>query len=105
MLTVYRRKDVTDKVEEKLTPDSEKSTTEKAQEGLTGTGDSVASKLQPDSEKSSTQKASDDTAGIVETAKQKLAEAADVASEQIKKTGMQSLSHIPFKRSLLTTID
>ena len=42
-----RRKDLTDKAQEKITPESEKSVLDKAKEGVTDAGDKVASTVQP----------------------------------------------------------
>lgn len=41
------RKDLTDKAQEKITPESEKSVFDKAKEGVTDAGDKVASTVQP----------------------------------------------------------
>ena len=43
----YRRKDFSDKAQEKLTPESQKSPLDKAKEGVTNAGDSVAGAVQP----------------------------------------------------------
>ena len=43
----FRRKDLTDKAQEKITPESEKSVLDKAKEGVTDAGDKVASTVQP----------------------------------------------------------
>ncbi|KAL2042702.1 hypothetical protein N7G274_004461 [Stereocaulon virgatum] len=53
------RKDFTDKAQEKLTPESQKSTLDKAKEGVTNAGDSVAGAVQPEGDKSVTQTLSD----------------------------------------------
>ena len=53
------RKDFSTKAEEKMTPDSSKSTLDKTKEGLTGAGDKVARGAQPDHNKSTTQEVSD----------------------------------------------
>ena len=44
---IYRRKDLGDKVNETVTPDSQKSTLDKAQESATDAGDKVAGSVQP----------------------------------------------------------
>ncbi|KAL8817188.1 MAG: hypothetical protein Q9223_003925 [Gallowayella weberi] len=53
------RKGVGSQVQEKLTPDSQKSTTEQGSEKLTSLGDKAAGSLQPDDSKSTSQEASD----------------------------------------------
>ncbi|PNS21246.1 hypothetical protein CAC42_1025 [Sphaceloma murrayae] len=53
------RKDFSDKVGEKMTPDSSKSTTDKIKEGVTDTTDKAARGVQPDSSKSNTQETAD----------------------------------------------
>ncbi|KAI4163550.1 MAG: hypothetical protein LQ342_002822 [Letrouitia transgressa] len=55
------RKGVGDQVQEKLTPDSQKSTTEQATEKATTAGDKVAGSLQPGDSKSTAQKLSDES--------------------------------------------
>ncbi|KAF2155333.1 hypothetical protein K461DRAFT_311600 [Myriangium duriaei CBS 260.36] len=55
------RKDFSDKVGEKVTPDSQKSTTDKISESVTGATDKVSRDVQPDSSKSTTQELSDKT--------------------------------------------
>ncbi|CAI6255592.1 unnamed protein product [Periconia digitata] len=55
------RKGLGDQVKEKATPDSQKSTLDKATESLTGAGDRAASAVQPNSDKSATQKLGDST--------------------------------------------
>ena len=42
-----RRKDFTEKAQEKMTPESEKSVLDKAKEGVTDTGDKLAGNLEP----------------------------------------------------------
>lgn len=44
---LYSRKDVSDQISDKITPDSTKSTTEKVGDNLTGFGDKAASAIQP----------------------------------------------------------
>ncbi|KAF1843854.1 uncharacterized protein K460DRAFT_408175 [Cucurbitaria berberidis CBS 394.84] len=53
------RKDFHTKAGEKITPDSSKSTLDKAKESITGAGDKAARGAQPDSEKSTSQSVSD----------------------------------------------
>merc|ERR1712063_159412 len=53
------RKDFSDKAAEKLTPQSQKSTTDKVKESVTNTADSAQREIIPDSEKSHTQSAAD----------------------------------------------
>jgi hypothetical protein len=55
------RKDFSTQAKEKLTPDSSKSTLDKASEGVTNTADRVAGAVQGDSGKSTTQEAFDKT--------------------------------------------
>jgi ElaB/YqjD/DUF883 family membrane-anchored ribosome-binding protein len=55
----FGRKDFTDKVSEKVTPDSQKSTFEKAKEDVTGALDKGASSITPDSQKSFGQSVAD----------------------------------------------
>ena len=47
MLTLGRRKGVTEQAQEKMTPDSQKSTMDKASENVTGVGDKIAGSAQP----------------------------------------------------------
>ncbi|KAL9037799.1 MAG: hypothetical protein Q9214_005544, partial [Letrouitia sp. 1 TL-2023] len=58
---VSGRKGIGDQVQEKLTPDSQKSTTEQASEKATTAGDKVAASLQPGDSKSTAQKLSDES--------------------------------------------
>jgi len=53
------RKDFSTKAEEKLTPDSTKSTQQKVKEAVTDTGDKAARGLQTDDSKSTAQEVSD----------------------------------------------
>ncbi|KAK8156546.1 putative chaperone/heat shock protein Hsp12 [Phyllosticta citrichinensis] len=53
------RKDFSTKAEEKITPDSTKSTQQKVKESVTDTGDKVARGFQPDDNKSTGQEATD----------------------------------------------
>ncbi|KAI3404367.1 hypothetical protein KGF56_002888 [Candida oxycetoniae] len=53
------RKDIGDKIESAIKPDSEKSTGEHLKDTVTGKADNLAGKGQSDNDKSWTQKASD----------------------------------------------
>jgi hypothetical protein len=53
------RKDFSTKAKEGITPDSSKSTLDKAKEGITDAMDRVAGESQPDSQKSTSQSAFD----------------------------------------------
>ncbi|KAH6842091.1 hypothetical protein CUC08_Gglean007159 [Alternaria sp. MG1] len=55
------RKGLGEQASEKITPDSQKSTTEKASESLTGAGDRIAGAVQPEGQKSTGQKLGDAT--------------------------------------------
>jgi len=55
------RKDFSTQAKEKITPDSSKSTLDKASEGVTNTADRVAGAVQGDGGKSTTQEAFDKT--------------------------------------------
>ncbi|KAI8934926.1 hypothetical protein NX059_008595 [Plenodomus lindquistii] len=55
------RKGLGEQASEKITPDSQKSTTQKASENVSGLGDKVAGSVQPEGNKSATQKAGDAT--------------------------------------------
>lgn len=55
----YSRKDLSDKVSDSLTPESQKSTTDQAKDSVSGAYDKVAGSVQPDSQKSTSQKAAD----------------------------------------------
>ncbi|KNG50183.1 chaperone heat shock protein hsp12 [Stemphylium lycopersici] len=55
------RKGLGEQASEKITPDSQKSTTQKASESLTGAGDRVAGAVQPEGQKSTGQKVGDAT--------------------------------------------
>ncbi|TFL07418.1 heat shock protein 9/12-domain-containing protein [Pterulicium gracile] len=57
------RQSLGDKAGAALKPDSQKTTTEQAGDGIKGTMDSVASTLQPQGEKSTSQKAGDTLSG------------------------------------------
>jgi len=62
------RKDISDQVEETITPDSQKSTLDKVTESVTSAGDRVAASLQPGDSKSTTQKLSDETRSTSDSA-------------------------------------
>ncbi|APA11571.1 predicted protein [Sclerotinia sclerotiorum 1980 UF-70] len=55
------RKGVGEQVSEKITPDSQKSTTDKLSENISGGADKAASAVQPSDQKSTTQQATDKT--------------------------------------------
>ncbi|KAF8424133.1 putative chaperone/heat shock protein Hsp12 [Tirmania nivea] len=55
------RKDFSTTAQEKLTPDSSKSTLDKTKETITNTADRIAAGTQPDSSKSTSQEAFDKT--------------------------------------------
>lgn len=57
----FGRKDFSTKAQEKLTPDSSKSTLDKTKETITDTADRIAAGTQSDSSKSTTQEAFDKT--------------------------------------------
>ncbi|KAK3215025.1 hypothetical protein GRF29_19g1976684, partial [Pseudopithomyces chartarum] len=57
------RKGLGDQVQEKVTPDSQKSTLDKASETASGAYDRAASAVQPEGDKSTTQKLGDATRG------------------------------------------
>lgn len=57
------RKGMGEQAQEKLTPDSQKSTLDKASETATGLGDKAAASVQPSDTKSTTQKAGDSVRG------------------------------------------
>ncbi|KAF1977660.1 chaperone/heat shock protein-like protein Hsp12 [Bimuria novae-zelandiae CBS 107.79] len=57
------RKGLGEQAKEKVTPDSQKSTLDKASESVSGVADRAASAVQPEGNKSATQKAGDATRG------------------------------------------
>ncbi|KAL9133239.1 MAG: hypothetical protein Q9175_005581 [Cornicularia normoerica] len=75
------RKDFSDKAEETLKPDSQKSLFDKTKESVTDAGDKVAGNVQPGDNKSITQKLSDSTStkpgeeSYLDTAKKTLGDA------------------------------
>ncbi|KAH9819370.1 chaperone/heat shock protein [Teratosphaeria destructans] len=58
-MTDAGRKDISDKIGDKITPDSQKSTIDKAGDALSGVGDKAQRDLIPDSQKSGTQSTMD----------------------------------------------
>ncbi|KAH6710879.1 putative 12 kDa heat shock protein [Leptodontidium sp. 2 PMI_412] len=62
------RKGLGEQVQEKVTPQSQKSTGQVIGENLTGAGDKLAGAVQPSSEKSTTQKAGDTIRGNTDSA-------------------------------------
>ncbi|KAI5859127.1 heat shock protein 9/12-domain-containing protein [Tricharina praecox] len=69
------RKSFSDRAEEKITPDSSKSTMDKAKENVTTTADKVAGELQTDSSKSTSQAGFDKGRREKETVVDKLKDA------------------------------
>ncbi|EPX75290.1 hsp9-like protein [Schizosaccharomyces octosporus yFS286] len=63
------RKPFTDQMKEKITPDSSKSTIDKAKEQVTGAYDKVAKNFTSDESKSSTQEAHDKVSRFVDDKK------------------------------------
>ena len=57
----FGRKGLGDQVQEKVTPDSQKSTLDQAKEGASGVYDRAAGAVQPEGNKSATQKLGDTT--------------------------------------------
>ncbi|KAF1830469.1 hypothetical protein BDW02DRAFT_572998 [Decorospora gaudefroyi] len=55
------RKGLGEQASEKVTPDSQKSTSQKASENVTGAGDRIAGAVQPEGQKSTGQKMGDTT--------------------------------------------
>ncbi|TKA65995.1 hypothetical protein B0A49_10358 [Cryomyces minteri] len=89
------RKGLGDQVSDKLTPDSQKSTLDKASDTASGLGDKVAGAVQPDSQKSTTQKMADSTRsggddaqkqgeGMLASAQQTLGNAAQAVSDTLQ---------------------
>ncbi|MCJ1360092.1 MAG: hypothetical protein MMC33_010095 [Icmadophila ericetorum] len=94
------RKGVGEQVQEKVTPDSQKSTFDKATESVTGVGDKVAASIQPGDSKSTSQKLTDTTRGGADDAQdsgktymQSAQEMASSAAQTVSDTlvGMRSL--------------
>ncbi|KAL2056218.1 hypothetical protein ABVK25_003241 [Lepraria finkii] len=90
------RKDFTDKAQEKLTPGSEKSTLDKAKEGVTNTADQVAGAVQPEGDKSISQSLSDSTStkpgeeSYLDTAKKTVGDAV----EYVEKTATDAYNKV-----------
>jgi len=78
------RKPLVDQAQEKLTPDSQKSTADKAKEGITSTADDVAGMVQPGDSKSTTQKLSDETSSTASSLGKQTSEATGTAQEEGK---------------------
>lgn len=87
-IPIAGRKNFSDKVSETLTPDNQKTTYQKAKEGVTNTLDNAAAAVTPASEKGTTQRAADqahvdkeaaknDGQSLLETAKEYIDQAAD----------------------------
>ncbi|KAL5114092.1 hypothetical protein ACEQ8H_008024 [Pleosporales sp. CAS-2024a] len=85
------RKGLGDQVSEKITPDSQKSTGQKASENVTGFGDKIAGSLQPEGGKSATQKLGDATRSGGDDAQNQGKGFLDSASEGLSNAG-QSIS-------------
>ena len=88
------RKGLGDQVQEKITPDSQKSTLDKASESISGTYDRAAGAVQPDQNKSATQKLGDSTRsgkddasnqgqGILASAQESIGNAAQAVQDTI----------------------
>ena len=88
------RKGLGEQAKEKVTPDSQKSTLDKAGESVTGLGDKAASAVQPEGQKSTTQKLGDSTrsggdqaqkegGGILDSASQGLSNAGQAVSDTL----------------------
>ncbi|KAH0543200.1 hypothetical protein FGG08_002461 [Glutinoglossum americanum] len=67
-MTDAGRKSATDQIQEKVTPDSQKSTFSKVSESISGTADNFASSVQPKDTKSTGQKITDSTRSTAESA-------------------------------------
>jgi hypothetical protein len=70
-----------DKASKAMTPESQKSTGDKAKDKTSGTLDNAAGSLQPDSTKSESQKAGDKGSGMLEQAKDAASNAFSSESE------------------------
>ncbi|OAG33985.1 hypothetical protein AYO21_11865 [Fonsecaea monophora] len=86
------RKPLTDQAQEKLTPDSQKSTLDKAKESATGTADDIAGMVQPGDSKSTTQKLADETSAKSSSAQDTLAGATKNIQETASTLGQQASS-------------
>ncbi|KAF2258247.1 chaperone/heat shock protein-like protein Hsp12 [Lojkania enalia] len=90
----FGRKGLGDQVQEKVTPDSQKSTLDQAKEGITGAYDRAAGSFQPEENKSATQKLGDATRsgsdnasnqgkGVLQSAQDTLSDAAQSVQDTI----------------------
>ncbi|EOD52325.1 putative chaperone heat shock protein hsp12 protein [Neofusicoccum parvum UCRNP2] len=88
------RKGVLDQAQEKITPDSQKSTLDQAKESITGTYDRAAGAAQPSDTKSTSQKAADSvrsgsddasnqSKGILQSAQETVGNAAQTVSDTL----------------------
>merc|ERR1711939_821211 len=80
------RKGFGEQAQEKLTPQSQKSTGQVIGENLTGAGDKVAAAVQPSSEKSTTQKAGDSVRGSGDSAQKECGGMLDSVSKTVTDT-------------------
>ncbi|KAH7418057.1 heat shock protein 9/12-domain-containing protein [Cadophora sp. MPI-SDFR-AT-0126] len=80
------RKGLGEQAQEKLTPQSQKSTGQVIGENLTGAGDKVAAAVQPSSEKSATQKAGDSLRGSGDSAQKEGGGVLDSVSKTVTDT-------------------
>ena len=80
------RKGFGEQAQEKLTPQSQKSTGQVIGENLTGAGDKVAAAVQPSSEKSTTQKAGDSVRGSGDSAQKEGGGMLDSVSKTVTDT-------------------
>ncbi|KAL9108892.1 MAG: hypothetical protein Q9227_006423 [Pyrenula ochraceoflavens] len=107
------RKSVGDQVQEKVTPDSQKSTLDKATESASSTADKVVGSVQPGDTKSTSQKMSDtvrgegDSAqdsgkGYLAQAQETLGNAANTASETISSQGRRNKTKTKALRDKIT---
>ncbi|RVX69456.1 hypothetical protein B0A52_06519 [Exophiala mesophila] len=91
------RKPLTDQAQEKLTPDSQKSTLDKATESVTGTADNIAGAVQPGDSKSTSQKLADETTSqgksAYDTAADTLSSAGKSISDTVNKGTQQGSSN------------
>ncbi|KIW75809.1 hypothetical protein Z517_10553 [Fonsecaea pedrosoi CBS 271.37] len=78
--------------QEKLTPDSQKSTLDKAKESATGTADDIAGMVQPGDSKSTTQKLADETSAKSGSVQDTLAGATKNIQETASTLGQQASS-------------
>ena len=85
------RKGLGEQAQEKLTPQSQKSTTDKATENVSGIGDKIAGSVQPEGNKSATQKLGDSTRSGGDSAQKEGGGLLDSASQGLSNAG-QSIS-------------